>query len=148
MSNCLTTMESRLTKLEHRNRLLTFVCLGLPCVAFFMGAETAESVWQGKKVTAEQFVLTNADGDVRAVLGTRPSDGGAEFVMLDQDGKKRLFLTATGGQNNTPGIVLLSKNERKAWLAGLNRDSGIGSVDFYQDGQFKGGVGGSVYHKE
>ena len=148
-----TTIESRIAKLERKNRLMMFFCFGIPCLAFLLGAGTADVVWQGKKVTAEQFVLTNSDGEVRATLGIREG-GGADFGLFDKNGKLRVLLTANGSNNNedakkgkdAPSLLLLSRDEKPALNAGLNRDSGIGSVDFLDNGQFKGGVGGSNLH--
>lgn len=153
MQNPTSILESRIARLERKNRLMMTLCICGPCLAFLLGADVVDTVWQGKKVTAEEFVLTNSDGEVRARLATR-KEGGADLVLIDKNGKVRVLLTANGGNNNEnatkgkdgPAIVLLTNEQKPALIAGTNRDSGIGSVDFLDNGQFKGGVGGSNLH--
>jgi hypothetical protein len=152
MQNTLSTLEARIAKLERNNRILLLFCICVPCAVFLLGADAAEAIWQGKKVTAEEFVLTNSDGEVRATLAIREG-GGADFALIDKNGKLRVLLTANGTNNENakkgkdgPALLLLSGDERPALVAGTNRDSGIGSVDFLDSGQYKGGVGGSNLH--
>ena len=144
------TFEARIAKLERRNRTLTLICFGLPCLVLLLGADLADAVWNGKKVTAEEFVLKNADGEVRAKLAIREG-GGADLTLIDKNGTPRVLLTANGTNSNgankdAPAVMLLSDSGKPALIAGTNRDSGIGSVDFLDDGQYKGGVGGSNLH--
>ena len=152
MQNTSSTIESRLAKLERKNRLMMLFCFCVPCLAFLLGANAVDAVWQGKKVTAEEFVLTNSDGEVRATLAIREG-GGGDLALIDKNGKLRVLLTANGTNNenakkgkDASALLLLSSDEKPALVAGTNRDSGIGSVDFLNNGQHKGGVGGSNLH--
>ena len=143
MSNTNTTFESRLSKLEQSNRRLLMLCLGLPFLAFALGADAADAIWKGKKIVAEEIVLTDSDGETRATLHVR--DGSANFILRDKDGKGRVRLSADADSAG-PIVALFSKNEKPALIAGTNPDSGIGSVDFLVGGEYKGGVGGRALH--
>jgi hypothetical protein len=150
LSNSLAILDSRVKKLERNNRVLTLFCVGFPFLAFLLGADVAEHVWKGKKVTAEEFVLINSNGEPLASLGVRDG-GGAELKLADSEGRTRVLLTSDGtikeGPNkNAPALILLSRNGKPALIAGTNSDSGFGSVDFLDDGEFKGGVGGRALH--
>lgn len=143
MSSDQSAIESRLQKLEQSNRRLLLLCFGLPCLAFFLGADAADKMWTGKKIVAEEIVLTDSEGEIKATLHVR--DGSANFVLLDGNGTGRVRLSADA-ESAGPVLVLGSKNGKPALIAGTNKDSGIGSVDFHDDGVYKGGVGGRALH--
>jgi hypothetical protein len=140
-------LESRVAKLERNNRILTLACIGLPCMVLLLGAKAEDAILKGKRVVAEEFLLTDAEGATRAMLKVDDKNG-ACLQLIDQSKKTRVLLTAELSGSGGPAVVLLSKNQKPALTAGTNRDSGIGSVDFLDDGVFKGGVGGSALHKK
>ncbi len=135
-------------KLERTIRLLKVVRDCLPCLALFFGSPSCEHGRESKKGHAEQFLLTDSEGNVRAMLGNREG-GGADLTLIDSAGKTRVLLTASGANKegahkNAPALYLMSSNEKPALVAGINPDYGIGSIDFLLDGQFKGGNGGNA----
>ncbi len=148
MTDSNSTLEMRIVKLERTIRLLKVFVIGLPCLALFLGAQAASTDVKAKKVMAEQFLLTDSEGNVRAMLGNREG-GGADLTLIDSAGKTRVLLTASGANKegahkNAPALYLMSSNEKPALVAGINPDYGIGSIDFLLDGQFKGGNGGNA----
>ena len=155
MSAETSSLDCRVSKLERTNRLLLIACICMTCLAFLMAADASENFLKGKRVTAEEFHLTDSKGEIRATLSLNDI-GGAELVLSDTEGKTRVMISANGGNqtaatpyySNSPVLVLLSKNEKIALLAGTNHESGIGSVDFQDEGVQRGGVGGSALHKK
>lgn len=142
------SLEIRVLQLERTNRLLMLLVLGVPCLMLFLGAQAASTDMKAKKIMAEQFLLTDSEGNVRAMLGNREG-GGADLTLIDADGKARVLLTASGSNKegtykNAPALYLMSRNEKPALIAGINPDYGIGGIDFLLDGQFKGGNGGNA----
>ncbi len=144
MTDRLDAMEARLHRAEKLNRRLFWLLLSLPVVALILGAQGQQAALQGKRVVAQEFVLTDADGKTRATLMALKD--GAHLVLQDSDGKARVRLAANA-ENAGPLLFLYTKNERVAWAAGQNKDNGIGFVEFFNDGEWKGGVGGSAFKK-
>jgi hypothetical protein len=121
MNDALRSLEARVERVERQNRRLRWLLLTLPAVALLAGA-AAPGVWEGKKVVAEEVTLKDKDGQVRVLLAA--DSGGAG-----------------------PHLILYTKKGKVALAAGQSKDNGIGFVDFSDEGQFKGGVGGTAINK-
>lgn len=134
-------LQTQVVKLERNVRRLTLVCIGLPFLALFLGADAAESVSNGKVISAEEFVLTSSDGEVRARLSTQ--GGNAKLVMYDKNKKPRVLIGVTGREGD-PQVRLLSPAGITQLIGEIDRESHVGSLSFYHEkGQLMGEVGGS-----
>ena len=143
MMNEIDILTARLDGLERQNTRLRWAALLVPAVALLLGAAQA-ATWKGKTITAEEIILIDAEGKNRAKLHV--AKGGAELILADQDGTSRVYL---GANSETPGPLLqfYTKAGKTALSAGQSKDNGVGFVDFLDEGQFKGGVGGNMYKK-
>jgi hypothetical protein len=144
MENNSQHLEHRLQRLEKQNRKLWWAIFCLPLFAMLLGAQAQESLLKGKKVVAEEFVLTDSEGHTRASLMLFKD--GAHLVLQDQNGKARVRLAANA-DNAGPLLYLYNEEEKAALAAGQSKDNGIGFVEFYDSGKIKGGVGGNAYKK-
>jgi hypothetical protein len=140
------TLQDRIARLERQIRTLAALCIGLPCLAFFLGADTAERLWSGKKVTAEEIVLVNAEGELRAKLST--PGGNARLTLYDENDKPRVLVGAAGFESG-PNMTLLSSGGTAQLIAGIDRESDVGSVYFlHKNGQLMERAGGSIAHDQ
>lgn len=120
MSEAMQTLEARVERLERQNRWLRWSLLILPALALLAGA--APGVWEGKQVVAEDIILKDKNGKVRV------------RIAADLEGKG-------------PQLYLLSAKEKTVLAAGQNKDNGVGFIEYYADGEFKGGIGGNAVKK-
>ena len=74
MQSHVLSLSERIDRLERQNRRLRWLLLGLPVVALLIGAQAQQAVWKGKTVVAEEFVLSDPNGKMRATL-MRPAGG-------------------------------------------------------------------------
>jgi len=164
MNDGVQSLEQRFTQLERANRRLRWMVLGLPVLAMLLGAQTQQAIWKGKSITAEEFILTNADGKIRAALRVENDYGNLVLagkepnvrVRLTADSENRgaaLFLvnekdkvTVSLGldkQNKGGHLSLFNEDEKMIFSAHPSKSTGIGSINFFDgNGTFKGGVGG------
>ena len=128
----------RLDRLEKSNRELGRECrwwrrgaggCGLVVVVLGMvGANAVEKVQ--KTVEAQNFVLRDAIGRVRASLGFR-SDGTPGFALMDEEARVRLALDL--GADGVPGVNLYGTDgQLQAALA--VRPDGSPGLGFFNDG--------------
>ena len=64
----------------------------------------AEANRAAKTVSAQEFRLTDALGNTRAVLGVRP-DGSPALTFLDKQGKRRAAMSVTDGGEFEPCLL-------------------------------------------
>jgi hypothetical protein len=114
------TLEQRIEDLERQNRRLGWWLLLAPVAALLLGAGAAEvKDWKGKSVTAEKFILVDADGKERAAV-----------LLTGKDGE--------------PALELYNKDHTLLLNAGKSEVNGVGFIQFFDgSGKFKGGVGGN-----
>lgn len=142
MTDRTATLQARIVKLERNVRTLTSVCVGLPLLILFLGADASENDSSEKKLTAEEFVLASADGDVRARLST--DRGHPRLVMYDNHKKPRILIGVTG-RGGDPQVRVFSPTGVTQLLAEIDQESQVGAISFYHEtGQFMGKVGGST----
>lgn len=99
----------RVDELEHENgrlrrqvqRLGIGVAVALLAAAALGGLMLAHRAGVADKVQAHQFVLRDANGHVRAVLGST-AEGGARLSMQDVEGRDRLRMTLLA--DGSPGL--------------------------------------------
>ena len=139
-----TSLESRISNLECQNRKQRWLIVLLPLIALALGAASQNEILKAKKVVAEEFVLTDSEGKTRASLMLM--EDGAHLVLQDSSGKGRVRLAANP-ENAGPVLFLYTKNEKTALAAGQSKDNGIGFVEFCDEGNVKGGVGGNTFKK-
>ncbi len=116
------TLARRLDKVERENwRLMRIgaVALAVIVAVVLMGQATwklAPPGKPGKVVGAEQFIVHDARGGVRAVLGTLP-DGTVRLVLYDRGnpGETRVILSA--GPETSPGLSFSDKAGKVIWSA-------------------------------
>ena len=116
------TLARRLDKVERENRRLMrigAVALAVIVAVVLMGQATwklAPPGKPGKVVGAEQFIVHDARGGVRAVLGTLP-DGTVRLVLYDRSnpGETRVVLGA--GPEGSPTLAFSDKAGKVIWSA-------------------------------
>jgi|694.fasta_scaffold99104_2 hypothetical protein len=143
-SETTSSIESRISSLERKNRQLRWLLLFLPLVALTLGAASQNDIFKAKKVVAEEFVLTDSEGKTRASLML--VENSAQLVLQDSAGKARVRLAANPEEAG-PILFLYTKNEKTALAAGQSKDNGIGFIEFYDEGNVKAGFGGNALKK-
>ncbi len=116
------TLARRLDRVERENQRLMrigAVALAVIVAVVLMGQATwklAPPGKPGKVVGAEQFIVHDARGGVRAVLGTLP-DGTVRLVLYDRGnpGETRIILSA--GPESSPALSFSDKAGRIIWSA-------------------------------
>ncbi len=118
----LDTLTPRLDRLERENRLLkiggAILLLGLAAVGA-MGQVLPKAI--PKVVEAEQFVLRDTKGKIRAGLEVRAA-GAPGLVLYDQNGKARAALNVLA--DGSPGLVLADQTENPRAILTLPADDG------------------------
>ncbi len=116
------TLARRLDRVERENGRLKrsgVVALAVIAVVMLMGqaaSKLAPPGKPGKIVGAEQFIVHDARGGVRAVLGTLP-DGTVRLVLYDRGnpGETRIILSA--GPDRSPALSFSDKAGKVIWSA-------------------------------
>jgi hypothetical protein len=128
MDGRLLHLEERLQELQHSNRRLRMTILALALVGGALITMAQASPNNSEIVEARQFVLRDANGNVRAVLGSAP-DGAVGLNLDDSSGRTRLTLDVDYA--GSPGLDLFDQNgKRRAILAlGQRGDPGAGLYD-------------------
>ncbi len=116
------TLARRLDKVEQENRWLKqagVVALAVIAAVVLMGQgtwKTAPPGKPGKIVGAEQFIVHDARGGVRAELGTLPN-GTVRLILYDRGnpGETRVILSA--GSETSPGLSFSNKAGKVIWSA-------------------------------
>jgi hypothetical protein len=109
------TLARRLDRLEREDRRLKLagvVALAVIAAVMLMG----QAGKPGKIVGAEQFIVHDARGGVRAELGTLPN-GTVRLVLYDRGnpGETRVILSA--GPETSPGLSFSDKAGKVIWSA-------------------------------
>jgi hypothetical protein len=126
----MTAILSRLEQVEKENRRMKQVALGVTVVAcsvFMMGQARPNP---NKIIEAENFVVKDASGKVRAVFGMNYSDQKGASLILGSDG-------SYGGTGAEKYVVRIHGGDR-AWLNmgsadGAEAINGVVSPDFASD---------------
>ncbi len=116
------TLARRLDKVERENRRLKgagVAALAVIAAVGLMGqaaSKLAPPGKPGKIVGAEQFIVHDARGGVRAELGTLPN-GTVRLVLYDRDnpGETRVILSA--GPESSPALSFSDKAGKVIWSA-------------------------------
>jgi len=116
------TLARRLDRVERENRRLKVagvVALAVIAGGVLMGqgiGKTAPPGKPGKIVGAEQFIVHDARGGVRAELGTLPN-GTVRLVLYDRGnpGETRIILSA--GPESSPALSFSDKAGKVIWSA-------------------------------
>ncbi len=116
------TLARRLDKVERENRRLKrsgVVALAVIAAIVLMGqaaSKLAPPGKPGKVVGAEQFIVHDARGGVRATLGTLPG-GTVRLVLYDRgnSGETRVILSA--GPEGSPVLSFFDKAGKVIWSA-------------------------------
>jgi hypothetical protein len=117
----------RVDELERENRKLRrngTLVMGLGALMLLATASMLISLRAGtgqvaEAVEANRFVLRDADGHVRAVLGLNP-DGATRLVLQDRDGRERLRLSLLA--DGSPGVSFTDREGRTRAVLGLLPD--------------------------
>jgi len=112
----LANLERELARAKRRNRRLVvfaLVAAGVAVVAAaWIGAPRKVLAESGAKATnvirASEFILEDADGNVRASLGI--SKDGSGLSLYDENGKTRVALGISKDSKGGPGLVLRDEN--------------------------------------
>jgi hypothetical protein len=116
-------IQCRVLQLERQNRRLkqcAAVALVVVASAFSMGQVASK-----KTVEANEFVLKNADGNVRAKLSIVPPNVGPQLSLLGENGKELVTLTVIG---NAPFISLRDPNDQERLTLSVQNDD-MPSID-------------------
>ena len=117
----------RVDELEHENLRLRRqlrrqglgVTMALLAAALLGGLMLAQRTGTANKVQAHQFVLRDANGHVRAVLGST-AEGGARLSMQDVEGRDRLRMTLLA--DGSPGLSFADAGGRSRAVFALLPD--------------------------
>jgi hypothetical protein len=129
-------LAQRVEKLEKANRRLKLagvLALTLVGCLLLLGVASPK-----RTVSAQEFILRDANGKVQAVLGMRENDPMLGFS--DANGKVRLMLTLSEGM---PGLGFLDANGKARALLGV---SAVGPKLVFRDanGQTRAALGMSA----
>jgi hypothetical protein len=122
----LDTLTRRLDRLERQNRWLRRVSL-----VILLGAVATLLMGQApphrppRIVEAEEFVLRDARGQVRATLGTTQSPSAAFLRIHNDDGKQRARIIVSS--DGTSSLEFMDSSDRVRVLLGV-RDHGLPRV--------------------
>jgi len=116
------TLAGRLDRVERENRRLKrsgVVALAVIAAIVLMGqaaSKLAPPGKPGKIVGAEQFIVHDARGGVRAELGTLPN-GTVRLILYDRGnpGETRVILSA--GPESSPALSFSDKAGKVIWSA-------------------------------
>ncbi len=116
------TLARRVDKVERENRLMKqvgVVALAVIAAVGLMGqaaSKLAPPGKPGKVVGAEQFIVHDARGGVRAELGTLPN-GTVRLILYDRGnpGETRVILSA--GPGGSPALTFSDKVGKVIWSA-------------------------------
>ncbi len=116
------TLAGRMDRVERENRRLKrsgVVALAVIAAIVLMGqaaSKLAPPGKPGKVVGAEQFIVHDARGGVRAELGTLPN-GTVRLVLYDRGnpGETRVILSA--GPESSPALSFSDKTGKVIWSA-------------------------------
>jgi hypothetical protein len=155
MSENCDSLEFRLDRLERSNNRLRWLLLGVPLVILIMGAQAQQSVWKGKTVTAEEFVLTDSDGkykeqNVRIRLSADPDGRGPALFLVNAKHKVVATLRtdkSADGKGLDGGKLYLLDEDEKVFFSAFRSINKYGCIDFYKEGVWKGGNGGTAFDK-
>lgn len=120
------TMNSLVQRLEqlergnHHLKLILVLVLVVSAALLVMGQTKYGKVT--KVIEAEQFVLQDAPGRVRAVLGVI-ENGGAVLSFMNKDGKMVLGVGVTA--KDAPSVELYPDGKRRAALQALSADGPV-----------------------
>lgn len=127
------TLARRIERLERANRRLkgigAAVLFAASTVVLMGQAPTEEDLVDSTE--AEEFVLTNADGEVRARLGSDPHAAGefSGLILYDGSGRRRVRIGSDASE--TPSLQLLDQDEKPRLTLGLDNagDSTVSLLD-------------------
>ena len=119
----LDTMRNRLDRLERESRRLKRVTLvvGLGAAAALVMGQTAphRSI---RTLDAEEFVLRDSRGQIRASLGTTQGPTATILQIQGDNGKPRTRITVSG--DGTSSLEFMDSGDRVRLLLGI-RDNGL-----------------------
>jgi hypothetical protein len=129
----LDALARRIERLERANRRLkgigAAVLLAASTVVLMGQAPTEEDLVDSTE--SEEFVLTNADGEVRARLGTDPHAAGefSGLILYDASGRRRVRIGSDASE--APSLQLLDQEEKPRLTLGLDNagDSTVSLLD-------------------
>jgi hypothetical protein len=116
------TMARRLDRLERENRharLAAVALVALLAAVFAFGQSTADPAppaKPGKIVAAQQFIVHDARGGVRAELGTLP-DGTVRLVLYDRGYRDEKRIVLGVGPKRPPALTFTETNGKVLWSA-------------------------------
>jgi len=121
------TLQDRLLKLENQNRRFKqFSGLTLILVVSFVVMAQAPST---KTVEANEFVLRDGSGNVRARLSMDETRSGPEMVLLDEKERPRVKLEGASGPVGGTVSVFDSQGQLRGLFSARNIGGGISLLD-------------------
>jgi hypothetical protein len=122
------SLEERLGDLQRSNRRLRITIVALALVGGALITMAQASPNSSEIVEARQFVLRDASGNVRAVLGSTPE--GAVGLNLD-DATGRMRVTLDVDYAGSPGLDLFDQSGKRRALISLGQhgEPGAGLYD-------------------
>src|ERR1700730_2250535 len=115
----LTTRLERLERASHRSKRITLLVLVGVAAAALVGQAAPHR--PAKSLEAEEFVLRDSRGQVRASLGTTQSPGATVLQIHAEHGKPRARITVSS--DGTSSLEVLDAGERVRMLLGV-KDNG------------------------
>jgi hypothetical protein len=121
-------LEQRLAELQRSNRRLRVMIGALVLVGGALITMAQASPNSSETVETRQFVLRDASGNVRAVLGSTP-EGAVGLNIDDATGRTRLTLDVDYA--GSPGLDLFDQNGKRRAIISLGQhgEPGVGLYD-------------------
>jgi hypothetical protein len=121
-------LQDRLLKLENENRRFKQFCVTALIIVVSL-VVTAQSP-SSKTVEANEFILRDGRGNVRARLSMDETQSGPEMVLLDEKGMPRIKLES-GGRSLYGGILRVfdSKGQLRGLFSPRDNGGGISLLD-------------------
>jgi hypothetical protein len=122
-------LQDRLLKLENQNR--RFKQFGVTALIVLVSVVVMGQVPSGKTVEANEFILRDGSGTVRARLSMDETRSGPEMVLLDEKGRPRIKLEGGGQGAFYGGIVRVfdSQGQLRGLFSGRDMGGGISLLD-------------------
>lgn len=111
---------------NHQTRVIVACAIVLGALDICVRFATAPKAVTNSIVTAQEFRLTDKQGNVRAVLAT-DNKGEPGLKMYDQNNTLRLQLDSF---QTTPSLILLDDNGNRRAYYGMGSPSGDGELSF------------------
>ncbi|MBC8143197.1 MAG: hypothetical protein H7Y38_17360 [Armatimonadetes bacterium] len=115
-----------MTQLSRETRIIIACAVSLAAIDIYVRFATAPKSVTSSVITAQEFRLSDKNGNIRAVMNT-DANGEPGLVMFDRSGTPRLQLDS---YETTPSLILMDENGAQRAYYGMSSPTGDGELTF------------------